>query len=79
MQGTPSSLNISTLRRSSSKASLASLAKRVTMDPRAADMAAAAAAHHGDGANLRPGDPGTVARIGTGEIATAGMAGALEH
>ena len=43
-----------------------------------ANMAATAAAHHGDGANLRPGDAGTVARIGTGKIATAGMAGALE-
>src|SRR5262249_40443644 len=44
-----------------------------------ADMAAAAAAHHGDGTDLRPRDASAVTRIGAGEIAAPGVTGALEH
>src|SRR5664280_3270203 len=44
-----------------------------------ADMAAAVAAHHRDGADLRAGNARAVTRIGTGEVAAAGVAGALEH
>ena len=42
-------------------------------------MTATAAAHHGDGADLRAGDARAVAGIGPGQVSAAGMAGTLEH
>jgi hypothetical protein len=44
-----------------------------------ADVATTTTAHHRDSANLRAGYTGSVARIGTGKIAAASMASALEH
>ena len=44
-----------------------------------ADMAAAAAPHHCDGADLRTADPGSVSGISAREITATCMSGALEH